>query len=171
MVLDTLREYNIDIFKLSNTTHEYSFVVENAFFECFENSLIEKGNAKIEVILTKSETLISTQFQIKGEIELICDRSLEPFNQEIESTNNMLFKFGDTWEELSDEIVVIPRDQQRLNVSQFIYEFICLNIPMKKIHPKLRDQNDVGIIYSSKEEIEENKNNDPRWDKLKGLIK
>ncbi|MDH5367044.1 MAG: DUF177 domain-containing protein [Cyclobacteriaceae bacterium] len=165
-----MRQYNIDIFNLSNTTHNYKFEVNSAFFEHFENSLIDKGNVIIDVTLRKSDTFIEMQFQINGEIELICDRSLEKYTEKIENTNSMLFKFEDRWEELSDEIVTIPRDEQKLNVGQYIYEFICLDVPMKKIHPKFRDQENEGVIYSSMEE-DTTKINDPRWDKLKGLIK
>lgn len=170
MVLNALRQYNIDIFNLSYATHNYEFEVNDLFFDHFKSSLVEKGIAEVTVSLTKSETLIEAQFKIKGEIELECDRSLEKYNENIESTNNMLFKYGDHWEELSDEIMIIPREEQTLNVGQYIYEFICLDIPMKKIHPKFRNQEDEGVIYSSKEEKNETKV-DPRWDKLKGLIK
>lgn len=169
--MDALRQYNIDIFNLSNSTHNYTFEVNNTFFNHFENSLVGRGVAEVNVSLTKSATFIEMQFQIKGEIELVCDRSLEKYTEKVENTNSLLFKYGDSWEELSDEIMVIPKDEQRLNMGQYIYEFICLDIPMKKIHPKFRDQENEGVVYSSKEKDSTEKKSDPRWDKLKGLIK
>ena len=166
-----LNKYNIDIFKLSNSVHTYEFEVDDVFFQQFENSLIEKGQLHIEVTLTKSATFIEMQFKTKGSVELVCDRSLEKFTEEISSNDKMLFKFGDHWEELSDEIVLIPHDEQKINIGQYVYEFISLGIPMKKLHPKFRDQEDEGIIFSSDKAEKEKTSNDPRWDKLKGLIK
>lgn len=169
--MDILQQYNIDIFKLSNSTHEYKFEVDDTFFDRYYNDLIESGTAKINVSLAKSATFIEMQFDIIGSVELTCDRSLENFFEPVKSSNKMLFKYGDDWEELSDEIVMISRDEQRINVGQFIYEFISLALPMKKIHPKLRNQDDEGIMYTSEGKEGTETINDPRWDKLKGLIK
>jgi uncharacterized metal-binding protein YceD (DUF177 family) len=60
-----------------------------------------------------------------------------------------------------------------------MYEFIVLAIPIKKIHPDLKDEeeNDDGsnvkIVYSTSTEKEEKKEEeiDPRWEKLKKLKK
>jgi uncharacterized metal-binding protein YceD (DUF177 family) len=171
-----LRLFNIDIFNLSNQSHEFDFDFDNNFFEEFDNSLVEKGSGKVHVILSKSETMINMEVDINGKIELVCDRSLEKFDYPIQSKHELILKFGDEWQELSEQITIIPRDSERINVAQFIYEYIGLSVPMKKLHPKFQGEgqgDEPELIYSSLENDKENKSGtiDPRWSKLKDLKK
>ncbi len=90
----------------------------------------------------------------------------------------MLFKYGEVNEEVSAEIIIIHRDTATLDIGQYIYEFIVLAVPIKKLHPKFEadevneEENQTGkIVYSSKkpDEIKEEDNIDPRWNILKKL--
>jgi uncharacterized metal-binding protein YceD (DUF177 family) len=83
-----------------------------------------------------------------------------------------MFKFGDALEEISDEIVIIPRDLDVLDVGRFMYEFLVLAIPIKKVHPRFQseeesDENEEGKLIYQSEKSEEVI--DPRWEKLKKL--
>jgi len=53
-----------------------------------------------------------------------------------------------------------------------MYEFISLEIPIKKLHPKFRDEEDDNgegkIVYKS-ESKDDDSDIDPRWEKLKKL--
>ena len=169
------RFYNIDIFSLSNQSHAYDFEFEDAFFEDFEDSLIEKGSGTVHLVLKKSETMINLDIEIDGKVELTCDRSLDKFYFPIQTKDNLILKYGENWEELSEQIVIIPRDSERINVAQFIYEFMTIAIPMKKLHPRFENEDlsgDPEMIYSSAENKEnEGGEIDPRWSKLKDLKK
>jgi uncharacterized metal-binding protein YceD (DUF177 family) len=181
--LEKFKEFDVDLVSLSNKQHDYQYVVDNSFFALFENSLVQVGTCKIKVELNKSETMLICYFDITGTIQLTCDRSLDLFDYPIQSKERIIFKYGEETKELSDEIIVIPRDLPTLNVAQFIYEFIGLCVPIKKLHPRYLseqqqddDLEDNGIlVYSSEnsEEEETNKNEeiDPRWEDLKKLIK
>lgn len=171
-----LREYDIQVFKLSNKSHDYSYSIKDSFFELFENSFIEKGNLEVKLNLEKTPSLINTIFKIEGEVELVCDRSLETFMYPISISQKLIFKYAEDFEELSDEILTIPHDIQQLNVAQYIFEFIGIEIPMKKLHPKYQDDdsNDDLLVYQSDElteEDDEDKNVDPRWAALNKLKK
>jgi uncharacterized protein len=169
------RFYNIDIFSLSNQSHEYDFEFDDAFFEDFKDSLIEKGSGTVHLVLKKSETMINLDIEIDGKVELTCDRSLDKFDFPIHTKDNLILKYGEDWEELSEQIVIIPRDSERINVAQFIYEFMTIAVPMKKLHPRFKNEDlsgDPEMIYSSTENKEnEGGEIDPRWSKLKDLKK
>ncbi len=165
-------DYNIDIFKLANKSHQYNFVFDDSFFDLFEGALISKGNGNIVLSLLKSDTFMELKFEITGKVELVCDRSLELFGFDFDLKNKLLLKFGDDWEEISDEILMMPRNEQRVNVAQYIYEFIGVSIPMKKLHPKFNeeDEDDDFVYFSSDDsEDESTTSTDPRWKKLKDL--
>ena len=163
-------DYSIDIFKLSNSSHQYKFEFDDSFFDLFEESLVHKGDGKVDLILLKSDSYIQLEFEIEGKIELVCDRCLEPFWFELTLKNKLLLKFGVKWEEISDEILMIPRDEQTINVAQYIYEFIGVSIPMKKLHPKFDNEDEKdNFIYSSNDSNVDKMTIDPRWKKLKDL--
>ena len=92
----------------------------------------------------------------------------------------MLFKYGEKDEEITDEIMTISRETVSLELGQYIYEFITLAIPLKKLHPRFQDEEEGEgeeniegkIVYSSSDETTETKNGeeiDPRWNILKKL--
>jgi len=168
--MKTIEEYNINILQLSNQQHHYYYDIDNSFFENFEQDMLEKGDLSADVSLTRTETLIELNFSIKGTVELCCDRSLELFDHSISINKNLILKYSDRNEELTDEIITIRRDTERINIAQYIYDFIMIAIPMKKIHPKFLDEykdtrNEMLLIYSSNNESE----NDSRWDVLQKL--
>jgi uncharacterized metal-binding protein YceD (DUF177 family) len=72
---------------------------------------------------------------------------------------------------------MIHRDSDHLELGQYIYEFIGLAIPMKKLHPRyegeldLEDESEGKIIYTSGSDSgdEGDEDIDPRWEQLKKL--
>src|SRR5678815_4315677 len=96
----------------------------------------------------------------------------------IRDRHKVVFKYGDEDQELTDEIVIISREAVSLELGQYIYEFIALAVPMKKLHPRFRDEEDSEddiegkIVYSSSSD-DDHKNDDesidPRWEQLKKL--
>jgi uncharacterized protein len=167
--------YSINIVGLSNKEHDFQFEIGDEFFRKFGTDLVSEGKFLADLVLTKHETFIEVEFKIKGSTRLICDRSLEPFDFPMESKNNIVFKYGDDFQEVTEEIIIIPRDTATLELGQYIYEFISLGVPLKKLHPKFQDEADDDsegkIVYTSKpsEEKEEKEDIDPRWNILKKL--
>jgi uncharacterized metal-binding protein YceD (DUF177 family) len=124
--------------------------------------------------LDKHETFIEADFKIEGKVKLTCDRSLDPFDFPIHQENRILFKYGEEDKELTDEIIMISRDRVSLDLGQFIYEFIGLSIPMKKLHPRFKDEDESEegkMVYSSAPDENTNGDDevDPIWEKLKKL--
>lgn len=177
-----LKPFDIEIQTLKPKRYEYEYDIDASFFTHFERSLVEKGKFKVKLTLDKSETMLQLKFDIKGVAELACDRTSELFDYPIDVTNRLILKYGEENEELSDEIEIISRGTQHINVAQYIYEFIGLAVPMKKIHPRLAaeeyEENEEGIlVYRSAgdagdaEEDDDSDDVDPRWQILKNLPK
>ena len=170
--LDQLKKFNIDILRLSNKKHQYEFDFDKDFFGEFENSLISEGEGKIDLILDKSESMISATFAITGFIKLICDRSLDLFDYSLNINEKVIFKYGDEEGELTDEIQIISRDAHRINIAQTVYELITIAIPMKKLHPRYAGEDlDEEFIFQTEveEEITPKEVIDPRWAALEKL--
>lgn len=171
-----LKQYNIHIINLQNKQYDFEFEGNQSFFEALDQSFIENGTFKATVHLDKSETMIQLRFDINGVVELVCDRSLDTFDQPFETTQKLILKFGEVAEELTDEIEVIPRLLEDYNIAQSLFDFIYLALPTKKLHPRFRDEEDEEetegkIIYSSIINVEkpDEKPIDPRWAALAKL--
>ena len=178
-----LSKYNIDIYGLEDKQYDYDMESGDAFFEELDQDLIEHGHFKTHVELKKSATMIQLHFHTEGVVELLCDRSLEPFEEPVVSDERLILKFGDHNEELTDEIEIINRNTNRINIAKYIFEFIALSLPIKKIHPSLRtdddetitpDDDEVILVYSSESTDEDEDDEvpekiDPRWEALKKL--
>ena len=168
-----LSAFNIDIYNLKNGAHQYDFVFDDSFFSHFPYGLTESGAGKVRVSLDKGSTLIEVNIMIAGTVALTCDRSLEKFDFPVEVEREVIFKFGDEEKEVSDEMFMIPRDTQTLKLAQLIYEFIALEIPFKKLHPRFKGEewNDEEgkMVYRSEKQVEQSKDSDPRWSALKKL--
>lgn len=163
--------FDIDLFKLTDGKHSFEFDINSSFFSLFEDSVVKNGNGSVKVDLDSNPSLITLNFHLMGEIELVCDRSLDAFMYPIDETYTLRVRYGDHWEELSEELLLIPANTQKIDVGQFVYEFVSLAIPMKKLHPRFEDDADEDFIFTSSENEPETSNEsiDPRWNELKKI--
>lgn len=172
--MEKLTEFDIQIYKLSNKLHEYEYTVNDSFFAIFEGEIVESGNFSIKIALDKRENLIEANIYFDGYINLVCDRSLKDFKQPCSLEKKVLFKYGEEEVELEEDVFVITKNTQSINLAHFIYETIALEVPLKKIHPdeQLDDEDTNEYIYiddSLDSEEEDSEVADPRWEALKNL--
>jgi DUF177 domain-containing protein len=169
----TIKDFEIPIFGRRQGVIESSFEIDSEFFELFENSLVEKGKLRVRVQIEKGETLIKTNFEIKGDVELSCDRSLEEFDHKIEIKREHVFKYSDHEEDYSEEITLIPFETTVLNLAQLVYEYIGLEIPFRKLHPRFlnEDGSEKEFFIENRGQEKEKIEIDPRWEELKKIRK
>lgn len=101
----------------------------------FETAAFDQGQVKLDFILEKSNNMLTLHFSFKGQVELECDRCLEKYMQVFDLQKQLLIKFGDGYQEQSDEIVIIPSTESHIDISQYVYEFLHLGLPVKRVHP------------------------------------
>ena len=94
---------------------------------------------------------------------------------------HFIVKFGDDFNDENEDLLQIPHGSYEVNIQQFIYESIILNLPSRRIHPGIEDgtlQSDILDKLeelspkATKEDTEEPQQGptDPRWDSLKKLL-
>ncbi len=162
-----LDPYSVHIQGLSYTVHHFHYDLGDAFFKRFGEGILSQGVFQADVALNKRETFIEATFQIQGTARLVCDRSLDEYDQPMTINRKVLFKFGDENKEISEDVLMIPRNTDTLKLGQYLFEFIGLEVPMKKLHPRFQNEEESeGIVYTSGSEP----GGDPRWDVLKKLM-
>lgn len=166
-------EFIVPFKGLSLGFHEFTYEVNDLFFEEIDYSEIKKGEVKVALELEIQETMLIFKFKIDGSVEVNCDRCLEAFNYPINGEQQLFVQFGASYKEETDEIIIIPEDEHEINITPIIYEYIHLLLPLQKMH--FEDEN--GETTCNKEmlkklnAISEEDQIDPRWDILKKLKK
>jgi uncharacterized metal-binding protein YceD (DUF177 family) len=166
--VDYLKHFIIPFRGLKQGVHQYDFQIDEKFFQRLEYAELSKGNVKIDLELTKQERMLIFHFIINGYVEVTCDRCLGEFNEAIAGDEKLIVKFGEEWEEESEDVIIIPEGEYQFDVSKYIYEYIMLLLPMQRIHPDDEngftscDQDMVSRLGSHPETTE----SDPRWDVL-----
>jgi len=182
--------YNISLKNLSAGLHTYEYELDRKFFDAIDGDEVKKGNVTVTVAVKRTSSTFEFNLDIKGVVQIPCTRCLDDMNQEVDTRNRLIVKFGKEYSEESDEIVIIPEDEGEINIAWFLYEFIALTIPIKHVHPagecnrivssKLRKHRAVSTDDAAEDEVdageeedftdeEDTPTNDPRWDTLKGL--
>ncbi|MFN3555187.1 MAG: YceD family protein [Bacteroidales bacterium] len=178
--MKTLKPFEIAFVGLSTGVHEFSFDLNDDFFSFFEGSEISRAALKGTLILLKKNNMLDLEFIVEGKVELNCDRCLDPYWQSIEVKQMLYVKFGDRFEEQSDEVVIIPSTESHLEVAQYFYEYIILSLPGKRIHPggpapedncdaQSLAQLEKYLSDNPSKENQEDKPADSRWDALNNL--
>jgi len=169
--VDYLRDFIITFSSLSLGNHSFDLEFNDKFFGEFEYSEIKKGIGTIQIELEKKERMLVFDIMIDGWVEVTCDRCLEPFEYDIYTEERLFVKFGEAYEEQSEDVIIIPEGSFEYDLSQFIYELINLSLPIKIVHPDDEDGNSLcdPDIIERLESLKPKTETDPRWDSLKGL--
>ena len=159
---------------LKDGLYEYTFEISKKFFEHYDQSEIQEGLLQAKVSLDKNPQFLELTFQINGYVNIMCDRCLDFFDLYTESRNTMYFRFGEESIEISDDVIVLSEGETEINVAQYIYEFIHLSLPYKRIHPDKNGKSKCDPQMINKLDLLQSKDlnikSDPRWDKLKDII-
>ncbi len=157
---------------LSIGFHNYNFVINNSFFEDFEFTDIKRGSLNLSLSLEKESNLMRFDFHFTGNVWLNCDRCLEMYEQPLEGDFQLIVKYGELFREISDDMIELPFTESRLDLGQYVYEYINLLLPIKHVHPD--DENGISTCNPEMlKKLEETASPkvDPRWEELKKLKK
>ena len=133
------------------------------------------GDIHIEGILRKLGNRYSLEVDVSCKAKLICDRSLEEYEDEITGklklsfiSDATLLKMNDN--KVSDEEIIISSDDKNIDITNEVKEILIINIPMKRIAPQYRrkDFEELFPQYASKT-IKDDDIIDERWEVLKNL--
>ena len=119
--------------------HEFSWKVGKEFFEGFDNSEILDAELDAYVRVEKSGRYLGIDCEVTGDVVVECDRCLDDLSMPVDLEIRLSVKYGD--EESSDEhqegereVIFIPATDAEFDMSQIIYDYVCLGLPMQRVH-------------------------------------
>ncbi len=168
------RLYTIPLNGLKEGHHTFRFEVDNEYFENFDESEIKEGSLSVVAELEKRSSLLELEVTISGYVKICCDRCLDMFAFPLECTNSIIVKNGTGHDESDPDLIILSMNEKELDLKQYIYEFIYLALPIRRVHPPGSDGKstcDPEMIRKLQEHIvEEERIKDPAWDELKKLM-
>jgi uncharacterized protein len=174
--VDNFKQFILAISDLPLGITEYKFDIRDWFFENYDYSEIKKGKVIVRLSLEKQERMYNLHFTIKGYLTVICDRCGDEYDHPFKGEEDLIVKLGNKDYGDNDEIVVIHEHDKQIDISQNIFEYISLLLPMQHIHPSdskgksLCNQEALRIIDNLSAEKHKSNKTDPRWDELKKLL-
>lgn len=169
--MDYFKQFVIPFGGLKPGTHQFEFEIDDLFFEHFEYAEIKKGLVSVRIDLEKEENLLVLNFHFQGTLTVPCDRCFEFFTLPVEGDERLIVKFGSGYYEENEEVQVIPVGETQIDTSSFIYEYIHLLLPIRRIHP----EDDSGESTCDKDVLSrlnapaKPSAPDPRWEVLNKL--
>ena len=173
------KEYLIPFAGLKLAKHQFEYQINNAFFEIFDYNEYQDSNIKVNVVLKKTSTLLELNLKHKGTVNVPCDLTNEDFDLPIKGKMKLVVRFGEEFNNDNEELLILPHGEFEIDIAQYIYEMIVLSVPLRRIHPGIKDGslqtealtklNELKVKEIKKEQ-KEKENIDPRWDKLKQLL-
>lgn len=173
-----LKEFTIQFVGLKLGEHRFDFKINKSFFEHFEYEEFNDVDIKLDVILTKKNTMLEFALAFNGFVKVNCDITNEPFNQTVKGDYHFVVNFGEVFNNENEALIILPHGSYEINIQQYIYESIVLALPTRRIHPGIEDGTLKSEILTKLEELrpkldanfDEGETTDPRWDELKKLL-
>ncbi|RYZ21402.1 MAG: DUF177 domain-containing protein [Chitinophagaceae bacterium] len=176
-----LNEFLIPFAGLKLGKHQFEFNIDRKFFDEFGYDEFEDCNLLVKVQLDKKNTMLEVSFRHSGTVHVPCDLTGEYFDLPVKGKMDLIVQFGDEFNDDNEVLLILPHGEHQINVAQYIYEMIALSIPVKRVHPGVKDGtlkheaidrlNQMNVKPPAEKKEVKEENIDPRWDKLKSLLK
>ncbi|MBL6964272.1 MAG: DUF177 domain-containing protein [Bacteroidetes bacterium] len=128
-----LKAFDVKFSGLKLGKHLFDFHLNDDFLKHYENSLVTQSDVAVSLELDKqSELLYILNFDLKGSINLNCDRCLTTFDLPVSDSYRMVMKVDSEMKsDQDDDIIFVSSHDLNCNVADYLYEFILLQLPLK----------------------------------------
>jgi uncharacterized metal-binding protein YceD (DUF177 family) len=139
---------------------KFHFRADTEFFHSFGNTEILDADVNAEAtVLKKDAHKVEAVLHLKGTVTVPCDRCLEPVALSVDATPS--------------EVLTPGEGEVDWNLSQAVYDYVCVSLPLQKVHPEGTCNPDtvrfLGQLGRGNEEAEASDANSP-FAALKGLF-
>ena len=134
---------------------QYRFHAGLEFFQTFDNSEILDADVNVEVLVAKEGMRrVEADLHLSGTVTVACDRCLEPLVLPVDAEPSFSVRFDvpeDDFSELGKEVLPLSAADADLDLRQAVYDYVCLSLPLQRVHPE-GECNPDTIRFLSQEE-------------------
>lgn len=127
--------YKLPLKSLPSGSHEFEYDLGKQFFEDMESADIRDARLKVIATVNVKGDIFELTLKVSGEITLICDRCLDEMQMPVDTEYSVFVKYGEDYNDESDNLLVIPESDNFLNIAYILYDTVALTVPIKHVHP------------------------------------
>jgi uncharacterized metal-binding protein YceD (DUF177 family) len=132
------REFEIAYVGLKPGVHEFNYQIDDRFFEAIQQQDFRNCKAQVKLTLDKKTGFMLMKFEIGGNLEVTCDRCINNLPLELWDEFNLMVKIVEEPETMNvqeedPDVYYISKNENHVDVADWIYEFINLSIPLQKV--------------------------------------
>lgn len=136
--MNSRRNYNIAFVGLKPGIHEFEYEINDKFFTEYQEQDFRNCVAHIKLTLDRKQSFMLLKFEVGGKIEVTCDRCGNGLPLDLWDEFNIVVKMVDEPELMNEQeedpdVYYISKGESHLHLSDWIYEFINLSIPMQRM--------------------------------------
>ena len=149
---------------------EFRWKADTEFFQQFDNQDILSADIGIDGVAVKTGHSIDVDLDVRGRVKVRCDRCLGDLVLPVET--KALLSIRTEGEDATDgerDVIVPEGSAAEVDLRQVIYDYVCLSLPLQKVHPEGECDPDTVKFLSQGVGDEEAAQNSP-FAALKGLF-
>lgn len=125
----------------------------------------------VDLVLQHHRDRILVKLHASGTAELTCDRTLRPYDEQIDGAYNVLFgpaslvgRDGDEF----DEVRPLDSSDREIDLTDIVRDTLLLAIPQRQVAPGAEDE-PIDETFGEVDDDAEGGPADPRWSELEKL--
>jgi uncharacterized metal-binding protein YceD (DUF177 family) len=138
MLMSSRRIFDIAFVGLKPGIHEFEYAIDDKFFVDYQEQDFRHCIAQVKLTLDKKVGFMLLKFEVGGKLEVTCDRCGNNLPLDLWDDFNIVVKMVEDPEVMNEQeedpdVYYISRGESHLRISDWIYEFINLSIPMQRM--------------------------------------
>ena len=126
-------EFKIDLLGRGLDGSDIEYTIGDSFFDSIDG-LVRRGQLHTTVHVTgNADTRFRFLIHSVGVVYAPCDRCLADVEVPVDTEDEISVMLGDEYADDGD-VIVVPEKDGMMDLSQIIYEFIALSLPLKLVH-------------------------------------
>lgn len=136
--MGSMRTFEIAFVGLKPGVHEFNYELDAQFFKDKAGDSNDGIAANVKLSLDKNNGFMLLKFMVGGNAEVNCDRCGNQLNVDLWDEFNMVVKLTEDPQKANEEeedadIFYIAKSESHIEISDWLYEFVMLSIPMQHI--------------------------------------
>lgn len=158
--------------------NEFFWRAGREFFESFGNEEILDATLELEAVVQKVGGSVEVDCEARGSVTVQCDRCLADLSLPVDLKIALSLRH-EGQEEVAEEreVIAIPAEVTQYDMAQVVYDYVCLSLPLRRVHPDGECDPEVALRLGATEDdvdggadADSATNEDNPFAKLKGLI-
>lgn len=153
--MSSKRNFDIAFVGLKPGVHEFEYTIDDKFFIAYQEQDFKNCIAHVKLTLDRKSGFLLLKFEVGGKLEAPCDRCGNDLPLDLWDEFNIVVKMVDDPDTMNDQeedpdVYYISKGESHLRISDWIYEFINLSIPMQR----MCSAEEMGGPHCNKEVLE-----------------